>query len=199
MEAIVTTGPPPPLRLLTLPDGRRLGCAEYGDPNGLPVLALHGIEYTKLRGQPRVPLEVYRATKVTFQPPFEGRTRVALEGAWAAETRTLDRGAIFVSLDQPRVRLIVQLLDPGGPDSFAQWGFVTTAFERKEYMESYVVEEAARTMLAADPALRAKLDAETAGANADQKREWLYRRHPAWDERMNLLPIYRSARDLKGM
>jgi len=164
-----------------------------------PVLALHGIEYTKLRGQPRVPLEVYRATKVTFQPPFEGRTRVALEGAWAAETRTLDRGAIFVSLDQPRVRLIVQLLDPGGPDSFAQWGFVTTAFERKEYMESYVVEEAARTMLAADPALRAKLDAETAGANADQKREWLYRRHPAWDERMNLLPIYRSARDLKGM
>ena len=25
MEAIVTTGPPPPLRLLTLPDGRRLG------------------------------------------------------------------------------------------------------------------------------------------------------------------------------
>jgi pimeloyl-ACP methyl ester carboxylesterase len=48
MEAIVTTGPPPPLRLLTLPDGRRLACAEYGDPNGLPVLALHGTPGSRL-------------------------------------------------------------------------------------------------------------------------------------------------------
>jgi pimeloyl-ACP methyl ester carboxylesterase len=48
MEVIVTTGPPPPLRLLTLPDGRRLACAEYGDPNGLPVLALHGTPGSRL-------------------------------------------------------------------------------------------------------------------------------------------------------
>ena len=48
MEAIVTTGSPPPLRLLTLPDGRRLACAEYGDPNGVPVLALHGTPGSRL-------------------------------------------------------------------------------------------------------------------------------------------------------
>ena len=48
MEAIVTTGSPPPLRLLTLPDGRRLACAEYGDPNGLPVLVLHGTPGSRL-------------------------------------------------------------------------------------------------------------------------------------------------------
>jgi pimeloyl-ACP methyl ester carboxylesterase len=47
MEAIVT-GSPPPLRLLTLPDGRRLACAEYGDANGLPVLALHGTPGSRL-------------------------------------------------------------------------------------------------------------------------------------------------------
>lgn len=28
--------------IVTLPDGRRLGYAEYGDPHGLPVLGLHG-------------------------------------------------------------------------------------------------------------------------------------------------------------
>ena len=48
MEAIVTTGSPPPLRLLTLPDGRRLACAEFGDPNGVPVLALHGTPGSRL-------------------------------------------------------------------------------------------------------------------------------------------------------
>src|SRR5687767_14808924 len=27
---------------VTLPDGRRLGYADYGDPHGLPVIGLHG-------------------------------------------------------------------------------------------------------------------------------------------------------------
>ena len=48
MEAIVTTGSPPPLRLLTLPDGRRIACAEFGDPSGVPVLALHGTPGSRL-------------------------------------------------------------------------------------------------------------------------------------------------------
>ncbi len=29
-------------RVLTLADGRQLGYAEYGDPQGIPLLALHG-------------------------------------------------------------------------------------------------------------------------------------------------------------
>ena len=45
---IVTTGSPPPLRILTRPDGRRVACAEYGDPGGLPVLALHGTPGSRL-------------------------------------------------------------------------------------------------------------------------------------------------------
>jgi hypothetical protein len=26
-----------------------------------------------------------------------------------------------------------------------------------------------------------------------RRLEWFYRRHPAWDERVNLVPIYRAA------
>jgi pimeloyl-ACP methyl ester carboxylesterase len=48
VEAFVTTGSPPPLRILVLDDGRRLACAEYGDPSGLPVLALHGTPGSRL-------------------------------------------------------------------------------------------------------------------------------------------------------
>ena len=162
-----------------------------------PVLDHHGIRYTRIAGEPRVEVEAFRASKVTFQPPFEGRTRVALDGTWERESRTLERGAIFVSLRQPNVRLIVHLMDPAAPDSFAQWGFVTPAFERKEYMEAYVIEEEARKMIAADPSLRAQFDAAVAAdpelAQSPRNRlEWFYRRHPAWDERYNLLPIYRS-------
>jgi hypothetical protein len=46
-----------------------------------------------------------------------------------------------------------------------------------------------------DPSLRAKFEAALADpefAKSPQKRlEWFYKRHPAWDERMNLVPIYR--------
>ena len=159
------------------------------------VLAAHGIATKPLPDGYQANVEAFRATKVTFEPPFEGRTRVSLEGTWKPETRTLDRGAVLVDLDQNSVRLIVNLLDPAGPDSLAQWGFLTTAFERKEYMESYVTEEQAREMLARDPSLRAQFDAALADpelAKSPAKRlEWFYKRHPAWDDRLNLLPIYR--------
>jgi hypothetical protein len=166
-------------------------------PQVAAVLDRHGIRYTRIAGEPRVPLEVFRATKVTVQPLFEGRPRMQLDGGWARETRTLERGAIFVPVAQPASRLIVHLLDPAGPDSLAQWGELATAFERKEYMESYVAEEQARAMLAADPKLRADFDAALAAdpalaASPGARLEWFYKRHPAWDERMNLLPIYRA-------
>jgi hypothetical protein len=161
------------------------------------VLDAHGVRYERLAGTPRLAVDAYRATRVTPQPLFEGHARLALEGAWARETRTLDRGALFVPVRQPGARVIVQLFDPAAPDSLAQWGIFATPFERKEYMEAYVAEEAARAMLAAQPGLRAQFDAALAAdpelAKDPAKRlEWFYRRHPAWDERTNLWPIYRA-------
>jgi pimeloyl-ACP methyl ester carboxylesterase len=41
----------PPRRTLTLLDGRRLTWREYGDPDGLPVLYLHGGGNTSLEGE----------------------------------------------------------------------------------------------------------------------------------------------------
>jgi hypothetical protein len=164
------------------------------------VLDRHHIVHHPIPGEPRVTVEVFRATKVTYQPPFEGRTRVAIEGAWTTETRTLDRGAMFVPIRPAPVRLVVDLLDPALPDSLAQWGEFNTVFERKEYMEGYVAEEVAREMIAKDPRLKAELDAAIAAdpelaKNPDKRLEMFYRRHPSWDERLNLLPVYRTDRD----
>jgi hypothetical protein len=166
------------------------------------ILDLHGIGHVPITGQPKLDVEAYRATKLTYQPPFEGRTRVAIEGAWAAESRTLDRGAIFVPIGQPLARVVLHLLDPALPDSLAQWGFFNASFEQKEYMEPYVVEEVARAMLAKDPSLKTQFDAALAAdpelAKSPAKRlQWFYKRHPAWDERVSLLPIYRTAKDLR--
>jgi hypothetical protein len=163
------------------------------------LLDRHGLRYLPVDGEPRVEIEAYRATRVTYQPPFEGRTPVVLEGAWAPETRTLERGAIFVPIDQPGARLVLHLLEPALPDSLVRWGLLNAVFERKEYMEPYVAEQVAREMLAADPSLQGAFDAALAAdpelaKSPGLRLEWFYKRHPSWDERVNLLPIYRTAR-----
>ncbi len=160
-----------------------------------PVLARHGIRYQPIDNTPKLAVEAFRVTKVTFQNPYEGRTRPNLEGKWATETRTLDRGAIFVPIDQPLARLVLHLLDPALPDALANWGFFNAALEQKEYMEPYVIEVEARKMLDKDPSLRAQFDAAVAAdpelAKPAAKVKWFYQRHPAWDERVNLLPVFR--------
>jgi hypothetical protein len=55
----------------------------------------------------------------------------------------------------------------------------------------------ARLLLERDPTARAAWDAALAGdpelaASPDKKRDWLYRRLPAYDDRYMLLPIYRA-------
>jgi hypothetical protein len=64
-------------------------------------------------------------------------------------------------------------------------------------MENYVTEAVARQMLARDAALKAEFerrlrdDAAFAGSPA-ARLEFFYRRHPSWDERYGLYPVYRK-------
>jgi hypothetical protein len=163
------------------------------------VLDRHGLVSRWLEEEPTVAVEVFRARKVTHQPTFEGLTRVAVEGAWAAETRKLDRHALFVPVRQKGARVVLNLFEPASPDSLVQWGMFNAVFERKEYMEPYVAEEVAREMLD-DPAVRQEWEAAVAGdaglaGSAEARLEWFYRRHASWDERKDLVPVYRVAKE----
>ena len=100
---------------------------------------------------------------------------------------------------QAKARLVMNLLEPQAPDSIAGWGDMNNAFEQKEYMEGYVAEEQARTMLAADPALKAAFErrlredadfAKSPGARLD----FFYRLHPAYDRDYLRYPVIRVDR-----
>jgi hypothetical protein len=154
----------------------------------------HRIRYRRLRRPVAVDAHVFRVTEAKVEPPFEGRTRVELTGSWSAERREVAAGALFVPIAQPRARVLVHLLEPAAPDSLAAWGFFNATLEQKEYMESYVAEEVARQMLA-DPAVRAAFDKQLEdpafAASPERRLDFFYRRHPSWDERKDLLPVYR--------
>jgi hypothetical protein len=161
-------------------------------------LALHGISFGPVRALvDKVRAQVFRATQVAFSTaPFEGRMRASLEGDWARETHDIAAGALFVPIAQPGSRLLMALLEPRAPDSFAAWGFFNACFEQKEHMEPYVAEQIAREMLETSPELQvefARRLREDAGfaASPGARLEFFLRRHSSWDARYNLYPVYR--------
>src|SRR5437667_98729 len=161
-------------------------------------LALHGIACEPVRERSEaVRVEAFHASGVEFTAaPFEGRMRVKLAGGWARETHDIAAGALFVPIAQPAARLVMHLLEPQAPDSFAAWGFFNACFEQKEYLEPYVAERIARDMLAKQPQLgeefsrRLKEDPAFAASPA-ARREFFLRRHSSWDSRLNLYPALR--------
>jgi hypothetical protein len=168
-------------------------------------LTLHGIRFQKLDRMIEAAraaglgLETFRARKVIYsKETFEGHTLVTLEGAWAREERVVPAGSLFVPIAQPGSRVAVALLEPTGVDSLASWGFFNTAFEAKEYMEPYVEEQVGREMLAHDPKIAAEFKkrlAEDPGfaGSPQQRLDFFYEKSPAWDERLDLYPVYRVA------
>jgi hypothetical protein len=162
-------------------------------------LTAHGIAFRTLtQGQGSRPLEVFRAQEVKFSSkPVEGHMTANVRGAWSTENHSLPPGSLFVPIDQPKARLLMTLLEPEVPDSFAGWGFFNAHFEQKEYMEEYVAEQVAADMLATDPDLKARFeqrlrdDPEFARDPA-ARLDFFYRRHPSWDNRWNLYPVMRT-------
>lgn len=162
-------------------------------------LALHGIEFQRVTApQPASAVQTFRADKATIAAEtFEGRSLMTVDGSWRDEKRDIGAGALFVPIAQPKARLVMSLLEPQAPDSFVAWGYFSAAFERKEYMENYVTETVARQMLSQDAALKAEFerrlreDAAFAGS-PNARLEFFYRRHPSWDERYGLYPVYRK-------
>jgi murein tripeptide amidase MpaA len=160
-------------------------------------LAAHGVAVRTLERAATVEAHCFRAANVEFaRTPYEGRMRAALQGEWRREPQTISAGSLFVPIAQPLARLVMALLEPQAPDSFAAWGFFNSWFEQKEYLEPYVVEIVANEMLKTDPALatefrrRLENDADFA-ADSTARREFFQRRHASWDQRYALYPVFR--------
>ena len=163
-----------------------------------PLLRLHGLRYQVLpRPLAARAVQGYHIAEVSYQPPFEGRTQTKLTGDWRATRQSFPAGSLFIPTAQPRALLVLHLLEPDAPDSLAAWGHWNAMFEQKEYMEDYVLEVEARRMMAADPKLKAefekRLHDDPELARSPEKRlRFFYVRHPAWDDRIGWVPVFRS-------
>src|SRR5512138_609780 len=161
-------------------------------------LRLHGIRFSRIESaRPVADVETFRATAATFaSTSYEGRQALSVEGAWQRERRDVGAGALWVPVAQARALLAAHLLEPAGPDSFLAWGDFNAAFEKKEYIEDYVLEPFARDLLARDPAVRRDFDARLAdpafARDPQARAEFFHRLHPSFDDAYRRYPVLRA-------
>jgi zinc carboxypeptidase len=155
----------------------------------------HGLRVEKLTEPAEIEVETMRVSQPKpAAASYQGLTRVAAQVARATERRRVPAGALWVPADQPDFEVAVQLLEPEAPDSLLSWGFLSSVFEGKEYIDPRVLEGLAAEMLK-DPKTAAEWQAalrdETFAADANARYLWWYRRTPYWDETVGLLPYFR--------
>jgi hypothetical protein len=110
------------------------------------------------------------------------------------ETMSFPAGSVVVPMAQRAARIAGQWLEPQGADSALQWGLFDSIFEQKEYGEDYVLERLARSLLDADPKLKAEFELKVAGdtefaASPSERLNWFLQRSPWWDQRIGLYPV----------
>jgi len=160
-------------------------------------IRLHGIELGELEGSLDCAVERYQFLNATFtKTPYEGRTRVNCHLDRFKSRVRLCPGTIVVPTAQRLVGVLAHLLEPGSPDSFVRWGFFNAFFERKEYIEPYVLEPIAREMLERDPVLREdfeqRLEEDEAFRDDPKARlEVFYGRSPFFDAVEKVYPVVR--------
>lgn len=142
-------------------------------------------------------VEQYRIEDYKDRAAYEGHylhygTTVRTE----VRQRTYRKGDYVIFTDQPLNRYIVETLEPHAPDAFFSWNFFDGILMQKEYFSPYVFEDKAAAMLAADPELKAALEAKRAADPAFAKSaraqlNFIYERSPHYEPTYRLYPVGR--------
>lgn len=159
------------------------------------LLELHGFRYVLLKKPVMLKVRAWRARGIHFDATSsEGRQRLTSEGAWRDETQSVPAGSVFVPSAQRGQRLLAQLFSPNAPDALLSWGFFNAFFEPKASLAPDVLEPWAEALLAKDATVKEAFEArlrDPAFAHDPKARlRFFAERHPAWDDRFGLYPVF---------
>ncbi|MCX8010195.1 MAG: M14 family metallopeptidase [Ignavibacteria bacterium] len=162
------------------------------------ILKLHGVKLQRIKKNMKLVVERYKFDEdaVWRNRPFEGRVPLNFKYETFQDTVEIKAGTYIVYTNQRAVRVILHLLEPKAQDSFVNYGFFNSVFERKEYFEDYVMEKIAQEMIEKNPNLKdafiQKVKSDTSFAkNPDKRLDYFYRLSPYNDDQWNIYPVMR--------
>lgn len=163
----------------------------------IDLLRLHGVEFDTLVRELTAPVERYYLDSAQWETaPFESHLRVKYKTIRVDTTMSFPVGTAVVDMLQPAAKVIMQALEPQAVDCLVSWGMWNAIFERKEYIDDYMVEPLADSLLEHDAALRAEYEARLASDTAfagsvTRKREFFYKNSSYYEHDHNWYPVTR--------
>ncbi len=169
-----------------------------GWPRLEEALVDHGLRFERLEEPMRAKGELLRLSEPQYaSTPYQGVHRVQAEVSLSEEEIRVPAGALWVPADQPDFEVAVQLLEPDATDSLFAWGELSSLMERKEYIETAVLEDLVRVRLENEAEARAwakALEDESFAADPRARWLWWYQRTQHWDDTVGRWPVVRIMR-----
>jgi len=159
----------------------------------------NNIEYITFKKDTTINIEVQHIKE------YKTRTR-AYEGHYlhynttvsaTKEIVTFNAGDIYIPVNQPGARYIMETLEASATDSFFNWNFFDSILQQKEGYSSYVFEDIAEDFLNENPAIKKEMeekiltDVEFA-KNPRAQLDFVYKKSPYYEPAHLKLPIFKA-------
>ncbi len=156
---------------------------------------LHGVSIITSSENVALRVRASKLNNVKFPKiSFEGRFQPSFNIQEFDTTMNIPEGSAVILVKQPKIKVLVWLLDAASEDSFLKWGFFNAIFEQKEYGEMYVLEPMAEKMFAENPALKAEFEAlkksdPLFASNQWLQMNWVYNHTAFRDQQYCVYPV----------
>ncbi len=166
--------------------------------NVIDILRLNKVRMKAFEKDTVIRVRSYRIESLkSFTMAYEGHHKnYSVRTRDTVEQMRFRKGDILIEMNQPANRYLVEMLEPGGDDSFFSWNFFDGIMQQKEGYTDYRWEELAAEVLKKDPALRKALeekkaaDREFAG-NSSAILDFIYRNSAFYEPSHRKYPVYR--------
>jgi hypothetical protein len=163
-------------------------------------LKANGVTMTLLKKDTIIEVEAYRilAYRAATQP-YEGhRPNSKVQVRKETKNITFRAGDYLIPFAQSGWHYLVQTLEPEAEDSFFSWNFFDAVLQQKEGYSDYVFEDTAAFFLAANPQVKAALEAKQKedpafAKNGAAQLDFVYKASPFYEPGHMQYPVFRIA------
>jgi Zinc carboxypeptidase len=164
----------------------------------LDLLKLNQVQMKKLSADSMITVQVYHIDEYRSSPrPYEKHHRNSdLKTSTAMASLRFLKGDYIIATDQAAKRFLVEMLEPGGDDSYFSWNFFDAILQEKEGYSDYRWEDLAASYLNEHPELKAKLQEKKNNDSSFQKNaaaqlNFVYKNSPYYEPAHLRYPVYR--------
>ncbi len=166
--------------------------------NVIDLMHRNKITYHRFENDTLMNVEVYRIEDYkTRTSPYEGHylhydTKVSSKKV----QRFFQEGDVYISVNQPGKRYLLETLEPIAADSFFNWNFFDSVLQQKENVSPYVFEDLAIEIFKNNPELKAEFeekqnsDSEFAN-NWYAQLDWIHKRSKYYEAAHLAYPVVR--------